>query len=426
MMRVGLGQHRAHDGRIVAAWIEPNFPAYRARAVRDHGFLCIEEIGITDAGSSLLKLRLESMDEEAVALSDAVGKKLGKLLWKERQKYDEQPFYYVVDHAVFGRIYFEPYVIEAGAVGIAISTRPDLGHNECSLLPIGNAMPHLRTLFEHHYLRPHRRLPDSLQLADGIAQGADHALAVMDAHEAYSACVDWDFDRRLTTIMLGATGREPLASPADIARYDALSLFAVRPARESIRAGSPEFKRWFDAAGRERLEPLTAEQLASQLQASGLSIDMAAFHAAQSAVAAQDWEWLKDKRLGRMRYAVDLLHDLIKHEAAAEPVHVEWVSTACRAADFCAVMPASPSRVFDMINSFPSRPTLADTLRSRMDEVVAYMADPENGLAVQAVQPTSKLLDALHELNDCAIARWRAGCANDVHDLHSRNKTTYT
>lgn len=425
MMRVDLGQHLTHDGRTVAAWIEPNFPAYRARAVRDHGFLCIEEICDSHTGSALLHLRLESMDEEAVELSDAVGKRLGELLWKERKKYDEQPFYYVADHAIFGRIYFEPYVIEAGTVGTAISTRPDVGHNECSLLPIDNAMPHLRTLFEHHYLHPHRRLPDSLQLADSIAQGADHALAVMNAHEAYSACVDWDFDRRLTTIMLGATGREPLASHADIARYDALSLFAIRPARANIRAGSPEFKRWFDAAGRELLEPLTAEQLASQLQKSGLSRDMAEFHAAQSAVSAQDWEWLKDKRLGRMRYAVDLLHDLIKHEAAAEPVHVEWVNTACKAADFCAVMPASPSRIFDVINSFPSRPTLTDMLRSRMDEVLAYMADPENGLAVHAIQPASKLLDALQELNDSAIARWRADCANDVHDLNSR-KTTYT
>ena len=424
MMRVDLGQHLTHDGKEVAAWIEPNFPAYRAGAVRDHGFLCVEEIRIGEAGLPLLKLRLESMSEEATALSAAVGKKLSKLLWEERRKYDERPFYYVTDHAIFGRIYFEPYVVEAGVIGAALSTRPEVGRNDCSLLPLGSAIPHLRTLFEHHYLYAHRRLPDSIQLAEGITQAAEHALAVMDAHEAYNACVDWEFDRRLTTIMLGATGREPLTNPADIARYDALSLFAIRPTRDSIRADSAEFTRWFDAAGRKRLEPLTVEQLTAELHAAGLPHDIATCHAVQKAVSAQDWEWLKEKRLGRMRYAVDLLHDLIKHEASCSRAHAEWLGTAFKAADFCATMPASPSRIFDVIRSFPSRPTLGPVLRTRMDEVLAYMADPANGLAIHALQPSSKLLEAVHKLNDFSVARWQAHCANDAIAAALRPQTT--
>lgn len=413
MMRIDLGKHVTYEGREILAWIEPNFPFYRAGAVRDHGYLCIEEIGIMRSGSQVIKLRLEGMAEEAEMLNAVLGPELGMWLWDERQKYDERPYYRCAIHAVFGRIYFEPYLIDTGAIGVAITSRSAKTIDGCLPIPIGSTLQHLRTLCEQHYLHPLQKLPDSHGLTEAIQHSWEQAHSILRSHEDFKACVDWDFERRLTTIMIGATGREPLRTGGDIARFDTLSLFAIRPAVDSLLAGTVEFKRWFYASGKPRLEPLTSEELASELQAGGMPRSTAKSHASQCALPAADWEWLKEKRLGRMRIAVDLLHDLITHQSRCGEGHEAWVASATKAADFCSPMPASPSRIFTVIRECPLRLTLPVQLRRRLTEVLAYMSNPANGLSIQCGQPVAKLLDAVHQQNASSIARWKARCAND-------------
>ena len=410
-MRIDLGQHLTYDGREINAYIEPNFPAYRAGSVRDHGYLCLEEMGALQAMPEGIRLKLEGTPDDAATLQAAVGQELMSLLWAERERYDERPYYYCADHAIFGRIYFEPYVIDSGEISIAVTTRSADGVDACLLLPAHNTMQHLRTLFEQHHVHALHQLPDSLLLGEAIRQGAERAHLVLRSHEDFKIHVDWDFERRLNAIMLGATGREPLRTAGDIARYEALSLFTVRPSRGSLNAATAEFKRWFDESGEPRLEPLTSEALALELQACGMGRAIARTHADQASLSSIDWDWLKEKRLGRMRVAVDLLHDLITHQAQCGEAHLDWIGAATIAADFCAPMPTSPSRIYAVIKSCPSRLTLPAQLSARLREVLAYMSDPANGLSVQSGQPTAKLLDALNRQNESSIARWKARCS---------------
>jgi hypothetical protein len=213
-----------------------------------------------------------------------------------------------------------------------------------------------------------------------------------------------------------------LTNHTDIARYDALSQFAIRPLAGALATSSAEYIRWHDECGQQRLEPLTVEALQVALRKIGWSHEAAEAYTRHGAVSSSDWTWLKAKRLGRMRPAFELLHELIAHESASANPDQQWLKSAFPVADFCSPLPASPSKVFAVLSTVPNYAALPPQLRTRVSNVLDYMANPASGLAVKQVQPSSKLLDALHELNDSSIARWRARCANDQESVETETQ----
>lgn len=414
-MKIDLGQHETQDGRKVLAWIEPNFPAFRAGAVRDNGFLCVELAA--DDGAEATRLRLESMSEEAWKLHDAVGAELARQLWDERRKYDAKPFYLVHDHPQYGRLYFEPWAVIGSAPSVAFFTRTDLRYaKEGTVIPEAEGPSQLEALFLHEKLNARSPLvPETHELAEAIQYGKAMAGAVMAARAEYAAHVDWDFDRRLETVMLGATGRMPLLDQRDIDRYEVLSSWAVRPAAHQFAAGTPEFLRWHDGEGQPRFEPLTVEQLAGVLQERGLSAEFATAEAVKHSIPAADWEWFKDKRLGRMRMPVETLHQLISTERGRDDKDVAWIEQAFTAADFCATMPAGPAKVHSAIAQFVELHGGEITQASRQAVLAAltHLQNPANGLAVAETHPAAKVLTALDALHSNNVARLDALAEGD-------------
>jgi hypothetical protein len=93
-----------------------------------------------------------------------------------------------------------------------------------------------------------------------------------------------------------AAGRRPMAPALD---HAAEARAMVQPPRELFHAATLEYRRWFDADGAARAQPLTQEALAEQLTlVDGLSMEDARHRAAHRshALPAVDQAWLIDRR----------------------------------------------------------------------------------------------------------------------------------
>lgn len=431
-MEIPLGKYETRDGKVVDAWIEPNFPAYRSGAIRDSGFLCVKECDADPSESTSINLRLESMSEEAWKLTDTVGVELGRILWEERRKYDRSPYYMVHDHAQFGRVYFAPWVAIDSEPSVAFQTRPDDGRysQEGTVIPENKAHDQLRALFAHESLQTHGGLiPDSHQIDKAIEYAQRLADTVISARAEYSATVDWDFDQRLTTLMAAGTGRKVLTDPDDIDRYESLCSWANRPSVHDFVSDEPEFYRWFEYGGKKRLEPLTSEQLTEYLLNRGSSEEYAQEAGRREAIPSAEWAWFKEQRLGLMREPVETLHSLILNEEQQQTPNREWLEKATKAGDFCGSMPVGPAKVhaaiqeyvvtrqrdYVLANANGDQEAIQRELRTLATDPVyrsavaalTMLQDPSNGLAIEQSHPVSKVLgvyDDLHENNLAKIA----------------------
>jgi hypothetical protein len=93
-----------------------------------------------------------------------------------------------------------------------------------------------------------------------------------------------------------AAGQRPMAPALD---HAAEARVTVQPPRELFHAATLEYRRWFDADGAVRAQPLTQEALADHLaRADGLSMEDARHRAAHRshALPAADQAWLIDRR----------------------------------------------------------------------------------------------------------------------------------
>jgi hypothetical protein len=189
----------------------------------------------------------------------------------------------------------------------------------------------------------------------------------------------------------------------------------VRPAAHEHAVGTPEFLRWHDADGRPRFEPLTVEQLTAVLQERGLSAEFAAAEAAKHSIPASDWEWFKDKRLGRMRMPVETLHQLIHTEQQQADADGEWIEQAFAAADFCATMPAGPAKAHAAIARFLDlhNGEVSTGNRAAAEAALTHLQDPANGLAVSEAHPAAKVLSTLDALHSNNVARLDALAEGD-------------
>jgi len=407
-MRVHLGKHQIGGGRFVEAWIEPNNPAYRAGAVRDNGFLCVQEIDSPSA--SPIALRLESMSEEAWRLQDAVGAQVARQLWAERAQYDRKPFYMVYDHAQFGRLYFDPWAVLGAEPSVAFHTRPDARYpNDGAVLPMEGAKEQLQAFFVHEQIQSMApMIPESSEIAAAVDAARGLTEQVLAQRAEFQACVDWDFDRRLNVTMRAAIGRIPLQDPDDIRRYQALTASAVRPTSQTdVKGGPAEHLRWFDLDGRPRPEPLAVEALTTALLELGAGFDAESAELAAMAcsVPQSDWTWFRTAHLGPLLTPVTSLQAVIELEQEKHQPDIAWLQRARHAADVCAAVPTTPAKVHRALCDFLGMHAYAQgvgVVSASMDDpkaafavpqalaAVAYLEDPSNGFTLDR-QPTSTL-----------------------------------
>jgi hypothetical protein len=439
-MKISLGQHETATGKVVNAWIEPNYPAYRSGAVRDNGFLCVEEAQPDPSDKMPIKLRLESMSEEGWKLQSTVGATLMRQLWEERKKYDRSPYYMAVPLAQQEPIYFEPWAVIGGEPSVAFHTRPDGRYpSEGMVIPEEKAQEQLQAFFTHQKLQTLAGvIPDTYELADALRHGRGMANAVMAVRAEYAALVDWDFDKRVSNLMMIGTGRTPLTDPNDIERYEQLATWAQRPDRHESETDTAEFHRWFNDGGKPRLEPLTSEQLAAYLLDKGGHSPIQAEHAGEmESVATSDWDWFKDKRLGRMREPVETLLSLIQYEEMQPMPDSHWVTNATKSGDYCAPQYVSPAKVYSAINEFAetmqrnSVPANEQGMReangqelANLSQNTAYraalaalkiMRDPANGLAIEQAHPVNRNLGVFQAMRDNNVARANAISEGGAH-----------
>lgn len=92
-----------------------------------------------------------------------------------------------------------------------------------------------------------------------------------------------------------AAGLRPMAPALD---YAAEARATVQPPRGLFHASTLEYRRWYDAAGNVRLQPLSQEALAAELVAEGLSAEQARERACHRshALPGADQAWLIDRR----------------------------------------------------------------------------------------------------------------------------------
>ncbi len=353
-MEIDLGRFQTSRGTFVDAWIEPNYPALRGGVVRDSGFLCVEEVGWLEGRPEAIKMRLESMSEEAWRLQDAVGHELAKRLWAERRRYDQEPFYLVRDHAEYGRLYFSPAAVGDGGPQVSFQTRPEQGPREGLSIPEASAADHLQALFSHEYLfKKWPRMPTPNDLASSQSYGRTISQDILDKRARFINDVRWDFDARLGQAVQLATGRQPLMDVADLARYQSIAERTTRPAGRDFVSESPQHYQWFDDAGFQRVSPLTAEQLADKLFMDGDMPASNAYLTAQAmAASTEDWRWFREKRLGKLLPAVGTLEELVSFERS-QPVRDDaWLAQAFSAADVCGPQAPSASRIYSALEEY--------------------------------------------------------------------------
>ena len=396
-MKISIGVHETLRGEAAEAWIEPNKPAFRSGAVRDHGFLCIEQ------GDEVL--RLESKSEDAWKLVEIVDMDVARQLWAGLKEYNREPYYMAYDHGQYGRLYFTPWVAEGSEPGVAFHTRPEGRYpQEGSVLAEPDARGHLVALFTHENLAGMGGLiPDDAHLAAAVARATKTADAVMTARAAYAATVDWEFDARVTSSLLAATGRDLIATEPERKRYEVLSSWAQRPNALDVDAATPEAYRWFEASGLPRLEPLTSEALAAHLQdVVGYSPEDAWRAGQMEAVPTEDWNWYKDKRLGAMREPTEVLHDLIQQERVKPTPNVGWLEKAVKAGDFCADTPVRPSRLLDVMQGYIADVAGTDLQHRQATAAIALLRDPQAGLASDASHPASRVFGAYDDIAEAS------------------------
>lgn len=432
-MKISLGQHQTATGKVVNAWIEPNYPAYRSGAVRDNGFLCVEEAQPDPSDKKPIKLRLESMSEEGWKLQSTVGATLMRQLWEERKKYDRSPYYMAAPLAQQEPIYFEPWAVIGGEPSVAFHTRPDGRYpSEGMVIPEEKAQEQLQAFFTHQKLQTLAGvIPDTHELADALRHGRGMANTVMAVRAEYAALVDWDFDKRVSNLMMIGTGRTPLTDPNDIERYEQLATWAQRPDSHEFSTDTPEFYRWFEYGGQPRLEPLTTPELTGYLTTQrGYTPEDAETAGQRWSVDASDWEWFKDKRLGRMREPVETLLSLIQYEQMQPMSNSHWAANAAKAGDYCAPQFVSPAKVYSAINEFAENmqrnavPANEQGVReangqglAKLSQNPVYraalaalktMQDPSNGLAIEQAHPVNRNLGVYQALRDNNVARVNA------------------
>lgn len=433
-MKISLGQHETTTGKVVNAWIEPNYPAYRSGAVRDNGFLCVEEAQPDPSNKNPIKLRLESMSEEGWKLQSAVGAELMRHLWDERKKYDKSPYYMAVTRGQQETIYFETWAVVGGEPSVAFHTRTDGRYpSEGTVIPGDKAREQLKAFFTHQRLQTLTGvIPDTHELEEALDHGWRMVNTVMAARAEYAAIVDWDFDNRVSNLMMIGTGRTPLTDPDDIARYEQLSSWAQRPDRHECETDTAEFHRWFNDGGKPRLEPLTTPELTGYLATQrGYTPEDAETAGRRWSVDASDWDWFKDKRLGRMREPVETLLSLIQYEEMQPIPDSHWVTNATKAGDYCAPQYVSPAKVYSAINEFAESMLNEQGIReangqelANLSQNTAYraaldalkiMRDPANGLAIEQAHPVNRNLGVFQAMRDNNVARANAISEGGAH-----------
>lgn len=437
-MQIHLGKHLTYEGREVDAWLEPSRPALLGGAVRDHCFLCIQEHGQL-GGAAPLSMRLEPMSGDAARLTDAVGSELARTLWAERRKYDAAPFYRVHDHAQFGRLYFEPWTVEGGDPSVSFRTRPDSRYPaESAVIRDEHAPGRLEALFVHeHIQRQAPMMPDAHALADALDYAHRMTAEILEARATFEQTVDWDFDTRLTSVLLASTGRAPLTQPEDIARYELLSSWALRPDITECEPNSPELIRWYQGDGEARLEPLTVEQLAAELQEQiNYPEHSARDQAARWGVTTEDWDWLKNVRLGRLREPIEALQYVIRCEERNPTKSAEWLRKARQAADFCGTVTALPVKVQEVLAAFvqrhahtsPGEHTFTRQIELANDPALRvasaalkYLEDPQQGFALDRSHPATQLMAKYEHAQNSAEALGAARMAGDREAVELRS-----
>lgn len=411
MMRIDLGRHTTHKGLVVHAWIEPNFPSWRAGAIRDHGFLCLKQAQDVSVGEQSLSLRLESTSEDQWKLSCAVGNELGGALWNERKSYDRRPFFLVYDHAQIGRLYAEPQVQNGTCVGMAVCTRPSSAATAQALeLGAADVNEHLQALFTQEALQRHLpNLPNTEDITIAMQSAQATAARVADALTDFTAVVDWNFGKRFAAVMFAGTGRMPLTDDASLLRYEAVGAFAIRPT-DQFADEIEVYHRWYDSGGAPRPEPLTTEQLSEYLLTKQrYTAEHAKNMAEKYSVPAAEWEWFKNQRLGRMRNPIELLHRIICQERLSEVPDAAWLRTANVVVDFCTPIAATPMNVYSHLAAYvATHENKLGVLRHEASAVLQYMADPANGLAILPSDPVAKTLEVAGTLATQAARRAHA------------------
>lgn len=435
VLKIDLGQHLTHRGKTVTAWIEPDYPASRHGVIRDSGVLCIREQN-ADADNAPI-LRLGSTPENHWALQANVGGELADRLISEQREYGKRPYCMLYDHCVLGKLYFEPHMDTDSKqlVGISFSTRPDRRFvSEGAVIPLNCGPEQLQALFVHEQLeRSGKGCPDSEQLAVAVDHAAHLSHSAISAASEYWAEVDWEFDQRLWHAILSATGREPLTDSEEIEKYESLAYFAERPDVDVSNGDTPQYFLWNEYGGKRRLEPLTSEEMSS-FMVTYYGPDGSFPDADDIAIQRHEWDWFKDKRLGKLRYPVETLQTLIS-QAEAENTGPEWFTKARRAADFCHLRPMNPATIYGTLNDYivhceeqatPPNTASKNEHYRLAREAVSYMELPEHGLLIDPKSPLIAFASRHAVAVDRQTAETIIQLANkiDVSNAASQNKGT--
>lgn len=404
-MKIDLGVIQTRNGEPLKAWLEPQRTHGKEGLSRNYDScdLCVSgaraRLDLT-GNESLEHVEWKSRAGEPgydrrIAVS--FGFDAARMLMNEAKEYADRPFFAVIEHPQFGRLYASP---ELSGNGFFLESRPD-PTSLAQSIHFEDREELQAFLTSGHLQAVASWMPSREALLSSMQKGRAESERLFDALVEY-APIQQAYD----------------SYADDLSEYERLNMLAVRPVTSAFETDSPEFYRWYTYGGGVRPEPLTHELLAAEY-AERFGADAPFDNPAPS---AEQWEWLKNERLGPLRGPIETLQAIVKaHNPIAD---FPWLIDAARAADW--VRTANKPQATEIFSAVEGLSFRNETLASMGADQPAWgslIAEAKESIleafpALDASASNKRLVQALQDLEFNVGQREAFVAAGDIEEVH--------